>query len=149
MANKGEKMKKIVLAVLMVVLCSFNALAGDPRGAKEAQDSQSTKISYKLGKGLTFEVPDENFKLNLFGYVQPRFTYTSLKAAPDTTTFAINRAKIGLKGTLSTKPKRSEIRMQRVTCSNSLTTRIRLGDRFIFLSLRTWRDWVEQNTTKT
>lgn len=86
--KRRKKMKKVILAVLMIVLGSYKAFAEDP------------KFSYKIGKGLTFEVPDENFKLNLYGFVQPRFTYNHLEAAPDTDTFTINRGKIGLNGTV-------------------------------------------------
>lgn len=103
---KEEKMtnQKIILFFVVVLLTSW--LGGSwnlARSAeKENQDKEKAefKVGYKIGKGLNIEAHDGDYEyqINLFGYVQPRFTYNSLEAAPDTDGFVIQRGKIGLKG---------------------------------------------------
>lgn len=87
-----------VLAFLAIIMGSENGAWGAEVVTKPAQEE--VKISYKVGKGVIIDAHDGDYeyRLNLYGYVQPRFTYNALETAPDTDGFVIQRGKIGLRG---------------------------------------------------
>ncbi len=84
-----KKLTKGLLLLATVAGLSHSALAED-----------TNKISYKFGKGLSIETSgaDGDFKLNISGFVQPRFTYTKFETRPDSDSFSIQRGKVILGG---------------------------------------------------
>ncbi len=95
--------KNIIFLIVCVLIVLFGGAGNNARSAeKENQEKEKAefKVGYKIGKGLNIEAHDGDYEyqVNLFGYVQPRFTYNSLEAVPDTDGFVIQRGKIGLKG---------------------------------------------------
>lgn len=73
------------------------------------------KIGYKVGKGITFESPDGDYKLNLLLPVQFRFTYNNLESAADNNTFAINQASLKAKGNVFNENLRYEFKLKGAT----------------------------------
>ncbi|MDD5286854.1 MAG: porin, partial [Desulfuromonadaceae bacterium] len=55
-------------------------------------------VDYRLGKGFTLTSPDEKFQLTLGGVLQSRYTFTDMKAKPDSSKFEIKSLKLVLSG---------------------------------------------------
>ncbi len=76
-------------------------------------------VSYKPGKGTTFESSEGDFKMTLSLPVQFRFTYNKLEAAPDNNTFALNQASFKAAGYALNEDLRFEFKLKGKTGSNS------------------------------
>ncbi len=82
----------------------------------QAADAQAgVKVNYKLGKGVSFESEEGDYKLNLSGRLQFRHTYNGLESAADNNTFAVQRGKIKLNGYVFNEDLRYEFQMNLAT----------------------------------
>lgn len=94
---KKNQIRTAVFALLIAVVFTAGR-AGANGTEKSEEENDDVKLTYKLGKGITFKTRDGDYSLNLSARLQGRFTYNSLETAPDTNTFAIQRGKPKITG---------------------------------------------------
>ena len=88
-----------VLAILMAsTVATGHAEANGEVKASGEEEKNTIKLSYKLGKGLTIEDLSGDYRLDISGRIQGRFTYNALETAADNNTLAVQRGKIKLGG---------------------------------------------------
>jgi phosphate-selective porin OprO/OprP len=125
-------MKKIILATVLLGMM----LLAQSAGAKSLEDilkekgvitegdykevKKSEPVSYKPGQGFTLLTPDEKFRLNIGGYIQPRYTFTDKEGTEDVSEWKVNRAKFYLRGNAFSKDLTYKLQLE-FTKGNSAT----------------------------
>jgi phosphate-selective porin len=84
-------------------------------------------VSYKPGQGFTLMTPDEQFRMNIGGYIQPRYTFTDNEGKDNSSEWKINRAKFYLRGHAFSKDLTYKLQLE-LTKGNSTTL---LDDAFL------------------
>lgn len=125
--------KHICFILSFTGILFFTAASG--LHAEEGEQKENpVKISYKFGKGLTFESTDGDYSLTLSAHIQGRFTYDGLELAADDNTFAIQRGKIRIEGNVFDKTVKYGFQMDLSTRTGGNAT---LDDYYI--------DWIPNN----
>ncbi|MBI4412106.1 MAG: hypothetical protein HY541_06455 [Deltaproteobacteria bacterium] len=124
----GTRHVGFVLSVMAVMLLG---VAPGLRADEGEQKEKPFKLSYKFGRGLTFESASGDYSLTLSAHLQGRFTYNALESAADSDTFAIQRGKIRLEGNVFDKTVKYGFQMDLSTRTGGTAT---LDDYYI--------DWV-------
>src|SRR3990167_4992241 len=100
--EKTMEKRQIATAVLAILMASTvatgHAEANGEVKASGEEEKNTIKLSYKLGKGLTIEDLSGDYRLDISGRIQGRFTYNALETAADNNTLAVQRGKIKLGG---------------------------------------------------
>ena len=65
--------------------------------------TKSKMVDYKIGKGVTFNSPDEKFQLSIGARLQPRYTFTDNEISQNSSEFRIRRVKFFMTGHAFTK----------------------------------------------
>ncbi len=112
-------MKRLHTTALLVAVLGFGFLV--VAGTAKAEDP---KLSYKMGRGFSIESPDDNFKITIGGYVQPRFTYLKREKNSYTDGFNIQRGKITLDGNVLSKNLKYGFAMNLATRSAATKTTV-------------------------
>ena len=77
------------------------------------------QVDYELGKGLTFDFDNQNYRFRLGGFIQPRYSYSKVEEASAENQLYINRARFSLSG-LAVKEKVGFMLQTDFTLSNPL-----------------------------
>jgi hypothetical protein len=88
----------LTIAVTASLAFATNGGGEDKKGGESPLNFlQDTKVSYKPGKGITFDGGDE-YSVTIGGRLQPKWYFLNLENAPDTNSFRLRRARSYVKG---------------------------------------------------